>query len=77
MGFSGLADVQGVRAEGVAMGADALASAISSANAQAEEPVRAVGRRGRDSFHEERRAARVDAASMLGMLYHLIGDFPG
>ena len=42
LGFIGLADVQAVRVEGVAMGGDALTSAISSANAQAEEVVRSV-----------------------------------
>jgi FMN-dependent NADH-azoreductase len=42
LGFIGLTDVQAVRVEGVAMGADALSNAISSANAQAEEAVRAI-----------------------------------
>jgi len=42
LGFIGITDVQAVRVEGVAMGGDALSNAVSSANAQAEEAVRAI-----------------------------------
>jgi FMN-dependent NADH-azoreductase len=42
LGFIGLTDVHVVRVEGVAMGADALTNAITSANAQAEEAVRGI-----------------------------------
>ncbi|MEP6997370.1 MAG: FMN-dependent NADH-azoreductase [Betaproteobacteria bacterium] len=42
LGFIGISDVHIVRVEGVAMGADALTSALSSANAQAEEAVREI-----------------------------------
>ncbi len=42
LGFIGVTDVQVVRVEGVAMGPDALTNAISSANLQAEEVVRAI-----------------------------------
>jgi len=76
MGFSGLADVLGVRAEGVAMGADALASAISSANAQAEEPVRRWQTRPRFiSRRASRRPRRCRAHA--GNALSSEGDFPG
>jgi len=42
LGFIGVTDVQAVRVEGVAMGADALTNAMSSASAQAEEAVRSI-----------------------------------
>jgi len=42
LGFIGVTDVQVVRVEGVAMGPDALTNAISSANVQAAEAVRAM-----------------------------------
>jgi len=42
LGFIGVTDVQVVRVEGVAMGPDAVTNAISSANVQAEEAVRAM-----------------------------------
>ena len=42
LGFIGLTDVQVVRVEGVAMGPNALTNAISAANVQAEEVVRAI-----------------------------------
>jgi FMN-dependent NADH-azoreductase len=42
LGFIGITNVQAVRVEGVARGADALTNAISSANAQADEAVRSI-----------------------------------
>jgi FMN-dependent NADH-azoreductase len=42
LGFIGITEVQAVRVEGVAMGADALTSAMSSASAQAGEAVRSI-----------------------------------